>query len=67
MEVLNGCIICATGIKAKEEKEIRSILSRLGGKYSPDFNTSVTHLIAKEPGSQKYNVGSQYLLFFHWS
>lgn len=54
---LHDCIICATGISAQDEKDIKLILKKLGGEYSPNFTSAVTHLIAKDASSTpKYEV-----------
>lgn len=57
-----GICLCATGITSKEEKIIQVIINELGGKYSPNFTSSITHLIVKKVGSKKHAV--RYLSFF---
>ncbi|KAF9517018.1 hypothetical protein BS47DRAFT_592868 [Hydnum rufescens UP504] len=48
-----GVNICCTGIPNKAE--LFKAIKELGGQHSNDLTDLITHLIAQEPGSAKYN------------
>lgn len=62
---LSGVCVCATGITSKEEKQIKSIMHELGGKYSTNFTGLVTHLLVKRVGSPKHEVISSDDIYLH--
>ncbi|KAG8820468.1 hypothetical protein FRC19_008862, partial [Serendipita sp. 401] len=50
--VFRGVMVCASGVKDK--RDIFELVRRMGGSHTTDFTDLTTHLIASEPGSEKY-------------
>jgi|1048.fasta_scaffold199423_2 hypothetical protein len=49
-------VICTTGLDHSERESISKKASQLGFSMSKPFTSHVTLLIAKEPGSEKFEV-----------
>ncbi len=53
---MHDLITCCTGIPPEEREKLRKYIEQMGGIMINDFTHDVTHLIADEVGSQKYEV-----------
>ena len=51
-----GAVICCSSMKKDDRKVIHELVKLMGGDVTNDFTNSVTHLIAQEVGSKKYQV-----------
>ena len=49
-------VICCSSMKKDERVSIHNLVLIMGGQVTKDFTSAVTHLIAKEVGSKKYQV-----------
>ena len=49
-------VACCTNITSDHRKKLKDLISSMGGTMIGDFTQSVTHLIAGEVGSTKYQV-----------
>lgn len=49
-------VICCSSMKKEERSNIQQLVITMGGEVSGDFTLAVTHLVAKEVGSKKYEV-----------
>ena len=55
--LLNGVVICCTGLHREEKEKCHTLVERYGGHYNRDFiSIEITHLIANvvNPDSEKY-------------
>ena len=53
-----GVVICCSSMKKTERNELHNLIQLMGGEVSADFTSVITHLIAKEVGSKKYQVAT---------
>lgn len=53
-----GVVACCSSMKKSERNELQDLVLQMGGEASADFTSLVTHLIAKEVGSKKYQVAA---------
>jgi len=53
-----GVVACCSSMKKSERNELQDLVKQMGGEVSADFTSLVTHLIAKEVGSKKYQVAA---------
>ncbi|KAF1745359.1 hypothetical protein MXB_3319, partial [Myxobolus squamalis] len=51
---LQNVVICCTNLNKEERNKLSMIVKYLGGKFSKDLTSAVTHLIAGKVGSKKY-------------
>jgi hypothetical protein len=51
-------IVCSTGLTAALKAEVKAAVEQNEWAFTGDLTTSVTHLVASEPGSPKYIVSS---------
>jgi len=51
-----GVVACCSSMKKDERQSIHQLVLVMGGLVSSSFTSDVTHLIAKEVGSKKYQV-----------
>lgn len=51
-----GVVACCSSMKKEERLKLHESIKVMGGDVTADFTTAVTHLIAKEVGSKKYQV-----------
>ena len=49
-------VICTTGLDPQERESISEKANQLGFSMSKPFTSHVTLLVAKEPGSEKFEV-----------
>jgi len=56
---LFGCVFCTTGFPKAEREVIKHDCISLGGTFSLDLTSAVTHLIAKNSSGQKYLFAKQ--------
>ena len=49
-------VICCSSMKKEERSMIQQLVIKMGGEVTGDFTLGVTHLVAKEVGSKKYEV-----------
>ena len=59
-KALQDCVICTTGITSPEKEELEERVAQLYGTLHRDFTSAVTHLIANQAGSLKYQVHFAY-------
>jgi hypothetical protein len=52
--VLNGCVICCTGVRAEEKATLTCMALALGASVEKNFIKPVTHLLALATSSDKY-------------
>jgi hypothetical protein len=53
---LAGSYVCITGFSADDRAEIKTLVERYGGTYSPDLDSKLcTHLLASVPQGKKYD------------
>uniref|UniRef100_A0ACD6A4A3 Uncharacterized protein n=1 Tax=Avena sativa TaxID=4498 RepID=A0ACD6A4A3_AVESA len=55
-----GLNICITKIEADTRKELMEIIEQNGGQYSASLTKKCTHLVANEPGGDKYLVAKKW-------
>ncbi|KAM0908938.1 hypothetical protein ACQ4PT_015124 [Festuca glaucescens] len=55
-----GLSICITKIEADTRKELMEIIEQNGGQYSATLTKKCTHLVANEPGGDKYLVAKKW-------
>lgn len=53
-DILKGCVITTSGMSSKERSLVKTTIIELGGVYTDDLSSSVTHLIIKRVGSAKH-------------
>ncbi|CAL1538270.1 unnamed protein product [Lymnaea stagnalis] len=53
---MKGLVVCCTSLDKNTRNEISMLVQLMGGKVLGDFLENVTHLIAGEVGSSKYQV-----------
>ncbi|XP_065649740.1 DNA topoisomerase 2-binding protein 1-A isoform X1 [Hydra vulgaris] len=53
---MSGTVVCCSSMKKDDRKIIHELVKLMGGDVTNDFTNSVTHLIAQEVGSKKYQV-----------
>ena len=51
-------VACCSSMKKSERNELHNLIQMMGGEVSSDFTSLVTHLVAKEVGSKKYQVAT---------
>ena len=51
-------VACCTNVPKSERQKLQTHITMMGGKFVGDFTSAVTHLIAGEVGSKKYQVAS---------
>ncbi|CAM0874720.1 unnamed protein product [Alopecurus aequalis] len=56
----SGLSICITKIEADTRKELMEIIEQNGGQYSASLTRKCTHLVANEPGGDKYLVAKKW-------
>ncbi|XP_044980587.1 DNA topoisomerase 2-binding protein 1 isoform X1 [Hordeum vulgare subsp. vulgare] len=55
-----GLNICITKLDADKRKELMEIIEQNGGQYSANLTKKCTHLVANEPGGDKYLVAKRW-------
>ncbi|XP_037421757.1 DNA topoisomerase 2-binding protein 1-A-like [Triticum dicoccoides] len=55
-----GLNICITKLDADKRKELMEIIEQNGGQYSANLTKKCTHLVANEPGGDKYLVAKKW-------
>lgn len=55
---MHDVVACCSSMKKAERNELHNLIQLMGGEVSSDFTSLVTHLIAKEVGSKKYQVAA---------
>lgn len=53
-----GVTACCSSMKKDERNSLHELILQMGGEVTGDFTSVVTHLIAKEVGSKKYQVAA---------
>lgn len=53
---MRGLVITTTGFEKAKKEELKTLVERMAGIYSADYHLGVTHLVANEVGSKKYQV-----------
>lgn len=53
---MRSLIITTTGFVKEKKEELKTLVERMAGIYSADYHLGVTHLVANEVGSKKYQV-----------
>lgn len=53
---MRGLVITSTGFEKAKKEEIKCLVERMAGIYAADYHMGVTHLVANEVGTKKYQV-----------
>lgn len=53
---MRGLVITTTGFERARKEELKSMVERMAGIYSADYHMGITHLVANEVGTKKYQV-----------
>ncbi|KAK7881489.1 hypothetical protein WMY93_029898 [Mugilogobius chulae] len=68
--VLQGCIVCVTGLPSVERKEVQRLCEQHGATYTGQLKMNeCTHLIVSEASGQKYECARRwniYCVSLHW-
>lgn len=53
---MRGLVITTTGFQRDRKEELKCMIERMAAIYSVDYHMGITHLVANEVGTKKYQV-----------